>query len=66
MPYSKEIGKTPVYTYAEVTKEYDIRKCESVYLKLRRINVPVRREYGDFGSCKLTFQDLFEDFAREK
>ena len=63
MPYSKEIGKSPVYTYAEITKKYVINECDKIYLRLRRLKVPVKREYGDFASCKLTYQDLFEDFA---
>ena len=64
MPYTKELGKTPQYVTGFVTLDFSPKKCVSVYTKLTKIGIAVRRK-TEGRTCSLTFLDLYESFAME-
>ena len=61
MPYTKEIGHSPVYIKRCITRDYTLPKCKAV---ARHLEAPYRIPHRRIGTT-LTFEDSYEAYILE-
>ena len=58
MPYTKEIGHSPVYIKRCISRDYTLQTCKAV---ARQIDIPHRRT-----GTTITFEDSYEAHVLQK
>lgn len=69
MPYTKEIGKSPVYHSEQIIRSIPMNKCMKVIYDFRKDNISHHRDRREVG-CVLMYEDIYdahvEKLCREK